>query len=72
MNSVYTSQKAYCLSITKTISLLCLREITALGYENGIKFINIFCRENAGRFNIQEGGMCSGYCTDGLKAVLLQ
>jgi len=35
MNSVYTSQTTYCLSITKKKSLIFLREITALGSENG-------------------------------------
>jgi len=71
MNSVYTSQTAYCLSITKMKSFILFERIAALGSENGIETINIFCRENAGPFNIQESGIYSGYCTDGLEAVSL-
>jgi len=71
MSSVYTSQKAYCLSITKTKSFILYKRITVLGSENSIESINIFCRENAALFNVQESGMYSGYCTDGLEAVPL-
>jgi len=69
MNSVYTSQTAYCLYITKTKSSVLYKRITALGSENSIESINIFCRENAGPFNVQKSDTCSGYCTDGLEAV---
>jgi len=37
----------------------------------GIESITIFCWENAGSFNVQESGIYSGYCTDGLESVSL-
>jgi hypothetical protein len=45
-DSVPTTQKTQCFSITRTIQLMLLREIVAVYSENHTEHVNIHCGQN--------------------------
>lgn len=71
-NSVPTSQKTYCISITKTKQLMLFREISTVYSENHTKYINTLFGQNAKCFNIKAASpyICH-YALKGYQCLLL-